>query len=109
MTDLAPLRARPLQMRDGALADLATGEQLSPGLMRLVADADSVLSVIDRAATPPDAPVGGRLVVTHPGPGEPITVTIYHGAVSLARVELSPARALALGSDLIASARAELA
>lgn len=108
MTDLAALRVKLIEMRDSALADLAAGEHLSPGLMRLVADADAVLSVIERNSAAQDAPAGGRIVVTHPGPGEPITVTVYRGADALARTELSPARALALGADLIASARADL-
>lgn len=108
MTDFTALRAHLVAVRNGALADLATGEHLSPGLMRLATDADACLMAIDRAVVPRDVPAGGRIVVTHPGPGEPITVTIYRGADVLGWMELSPAQALAVGASLIQATKDEL-
>ncbi len=107
MADLDALCLKLRTFRDGAVEELAGEKHLLPGLMRLIADADAVLLALDRAAAPPDAPAGERIIVTHPGHGEPITMTIYQGADAIARMELSPARALAVGVDLIQAARWE--
>lgn len=77
--------------------------------MQLVAHAHALLSVIDRATASPDAPAGARAIVTHANQGEPIVLTVYCGADAVARLDLIPQRALALGLELAEAARVELA
>lgn len=48
--DTATLRARLLALRRDALQQLAAVEALDPGLLRLVADANACLSVLEAEA-----------------------------------------------------------
>jgi hypothetical protein len=48
--DRADLRARLLDLRRDALAQLAEAEILDPGLMRLIADAGAALAALDAEA-----------------------------------------------------------
>ena len=53
---------------------------------------------------PDDMPVAGRAVVSDP-PGAPSILTLYTGDQALAELQLGPAEAVALASDLLLSAR----
>ncbi len=58
-------------------------------------------AVTDRDDHPP---VAGRAVVSDP-PGSPSMLTLYSAGQALATLELAPAEAVVLASDLLLSAR----
>lgn len=51
MTNQEPLRERLQQLRQDALAQLAAADYIDAGLLRLVADASVVLSVLEDEAS----------------------------------------------------------
>src|SRR4051812_38928597 len=97
-----PLGDRLLALRRDALRQLAACNGVDPGMLRLVADTSAALAALDTAAAEAVPPVpGDRALVTDNG--HEIMVTVYSSDRRAAAAVLSPAAALRLASQLVAS------
>ena len=99
-----PRRARLAALRDDALRQLAEGDAIDSGLLRLFADASAALAVLNAAVDA--APQAGRVVVSDDG--ETLRLVCYRGPEALAVVSLDPVHAVRSGAALAAVAARHL-
>jgi hypothetical protein len=95
-------RAQLVDMREHLIANL--GERIVGGDLTLLAAVNGAMSAIEAVdAVLPDAEMAARAVVSDI-PGEPIALTLYREAETVAQIALPPIRALALAAQLIEAA-----
>ena len=99
MSEPDPLRARLLALRTRALSAIGDDGGIDAGMLRLVADATTVLAIADAGLD--GVPMADRVVITDDG--HRIMLAIYNAdrREPVAVVELEPRRALRLASNLL--------
>jgi hypothetical protein len=96
------LRDRLRALRRGTLDQLDRSDRIDGGLLRLVADASTVLAQLDAEADTAVVPVpGDRCIVSDDG--HEIAITVYSSDRRCAAATLSPAAAIRLGGQLVAA------
>ncbi|WP_431855312.1 hypothetical protein [Azospirillum sp.] len=101
---VADLRRRLEEERSAIIGEIALGDHLAPGFLRILADVQTGIDAIDADRIDQPDPTQARLRVRDVD-GEPLALGIFAQNGDATAVELSPLRALNLAGDLIAAAR----